>query len=194
MALSDRHRHELIAIVALLAGLFIGVALIAPGATGPVLPAAGLAAGLVGLGWLGGIDLRRIGILAGGMILVAPYLIGVAVLARQGAAGFPLEWSQWTLIQRSVGIVPAMLVAAARDGRPESRRGSGGRTPVDHADDEEPDAAGALIEERAPRTRAAKPAVVAKPPTRRPLGPPARRSAVEGEGEARPSSTGWARS
>ena len=36
MALSDRHRHELIAIVALLAGLFIGVALVAPGATGPV--------------------------------------------------------------------------------------------------------------------------------------------------------------
>jgi S-DNA-T family DNA segregation ATPase FtsK/SpoIIIE len=133
MPLSDGHRRELIAIVALLSGLFVGIALIAPGATGPVgrflgphlwqwfgigavvLPLAGLATGLVGLGWLGGIDFRRIGILGGGMILLAPYLVGIVVLTRQGGAGFPPEWSQWSVVQRMVGIVPAMLVIAARD-------------------------------------------------------------------------------
>jgi S-DNA-T family DNA segregation ATPase FtsK/SpoIIIE len=133
MPLSDRHRRELIAIVALLSGLFVGIALVAPPATGPVgrflgphlwqwlgigavvLPLAGLTTGLVGLGWLGGIDFRRIGILGGGMILLAPYLVGIVVLARQGGAGFPPEWSQWSVLQRMVGIVPAMLVGAARD-------------------------------------------------------------------------------
>jgi S-DNA-T family DNA segregation ATPase FtsK/SpoIIIE len=133
MPLSDRHRRELIAIVALLSGLFVGFTLIVPGATGPVgrflgphlwqwfgigavvLPLAGLATGLVGLSWLGGIDFRRIGILGGGMILLAPFLVGIVVLTRQGGAGFPPEWSQWSVLQRMVGIVPAMLVVAARD-------------------------------------------------------------------------------
>jgi DNA segregation ATPase FtsK/SpoIIIE, S-DNA-T family len=133
MPLSDRHRRELLAIGALLVGLFLGIALVAPSLTGPVgrflgprlvkwlgvgavvLPGVGLATGLVGLGWVRGIDLRRTAILGGGMILLAPYMVGIVALVRQRGEGFPPTWAEWSFLQQSVGIVPAMLVAGARE-------------------------------------------------------------------------------
>jgi S-DNA-T family DNA segregation ATPase FtsK/SpoIIIE len=131
MPLSDRHRQELIAIVALLAGLFIGLALLPYAFTGPVgrvlgrlleeglgagavvLPLYGIAAGLVGFGWLPALDLRRLSILAAGLLLLLPYAIGVGAGVSAGT-DFGAEWTTWPFSQKLIGLVPGMIVVGVR--------------------------------------------------------------------------------
>ncbi|MDH3498355.1 MAG: DNA translocase FtsK [Gemmatimonadota bacterium] len=131
MPLSDQHRRELIAIVALLAGLFVGLALLPLEFTGPVgrvlgsvlktglgagaavLPVFGIIAGLVGFGWLPAIDLRRLGILGAGLVFLVPYVIGVGAGVRSGT-DFAAAWTDWTLAQKLVGVLPGMIVVGVR--------------------------------------------------------------------------------
>ena len=131
MPLSDRHRQELIAIVALLAGLFVGLALLPYGFTGPVgsvlgrmlktglgagavvLPLFGIAAGLVGFGWLKRVDFRRLSILCGGLVLLVPYAIGVAA-GVSTSADLGADWATWPVSQKLIGLVPGMIVIGVR--------------------------------------------------------------------------------
>jgi DNA segregation ATPase FtsK/SpoIIIE, S-DNA-T family len=133
MSLPDRHRSELIAVAALLAGLFVGLALLPLDFTGPlgrivgrgvllpglgagalVLPAFGVAAGLAGFGWLGGFDLKRTAILAAGLVLLVPYAIGV-VTGVAGVSDFGPDWADWTMMQKAVGLLPGMVVVGIRN-------------------------------------------------------------------------------
>jgi S-DNA-T family DNA segregation ATPase FtsK/SpoIIIE len=131
MPLSDRHRRELIAIVALLAGLFVGLALLPYGFTGPVgrvlgrmlktglgsgavvLPLFGVGAGLVGFGWLKALDLRRLAILCGGLVLLVPYAIGV-VSGVSAGSDFGADWAGWSFTHKLIGLIPGMMVVGVR--------------------------------------------------------------------------------
>jgi len=133
MSLPDRHRSELVAVAALLAGLFVGLALLPFDFTGPlgrivgrgvllpglgagalVLPAFGIAAGLAGFGWLGGFDLRRTAILAAGLVLLVPYAIGV-LTGVAGVSDFGPDWADWTVMQKAVGLIPGIVVVGIRN-------------------------------------------------------------------------------
>jgi S-DNA-T family DNA segregation ATPase FtsK/SpoIIIE len=131
VTISDRHRHELVAIVALLAGLFLAIALLPVDVTGGlgatlrqylwkwlglgavVLPAFGIAVGLAGTGWIPGIEPGRMGILGAGLVVLLPYAIGIGIGPRD-MAGFPPSWEEWTVSHRMVGLVPGMLVIGVR--------------------------------------------------------------------------------
>jgi S-DNA-T family DNA segregation ATPase FtsK/SpoIIIE len=132
MPLSDRSRNELFAVGALLAGLFVGLALLPFDFTGPLgrivgrtlllpglgagalmLPAFGILAGLAGFGWLGGFDVRRTAILCGGLLLLVPCSIGVAS-GVAAASDFGPDWADWTATQKAVGLLPGMIVIGIR--------------------------------------------------------------------------------
>ncbi|HET7039206.1 MAG TPA: hypothetical protein VFH97_04920, partial [Gemmatimonadales bacterium] len=131
MPLSDRHKTELVAIAALLAGLFIGLALLPMDVTGEVgatlreylwkwlgagavvLPAFGIAVGLAGSGWIGGVEPRRLAILGAGMVPLLPYAIGI-VVGPHRMSEFPPSWEDWTLAHKAVGLLPGMLVVGIR--------------------------------------------------------------------------------
>ncbi|MEX0692026.1 MAG: DNA translocase FtsK, partial [Gemmatimonadales bacterium] len=122
-------RRELLAIGALLLGLFLGLALI-PGLvlTGPVgrvfggllrdglglgavaFPVIALLAGLSELGWIKLPPMHRLAILAAGLSLIVPYAIAVVT----GQRVYPDDLAAWSLTQRLVGLVPAMLVLGVR--------------------------------------------------------------------------------
>ncbi len=127
MSLSTERRQELLAIVALLVGLFVGLALLPLGVTGPVgrfvghglrewvgagsvvFPIFGVLAALVGFGWLRGISLSRLAILSAGCVILLPYAI--ALLAGGTAAtAFPPDYAQWSLAERMIGLLPALFV------------------------------------------------------------------------------------
>jgi S-DNA-T family DNA segregation ATPase FtsK/SpoIIIE len=133
MPLSPRHRQELIAVGALLAGLFVGLALLPLDFTGPlgrilgrgillpglgagalILPAFGIAAGLAGFGWLGAFDLKRTAVLAGGLLVLLPYAIGV-LSGISHVTDFGPEWSDWTFLEKAVGLLPGMAVVGVRE-------------------------------------------------------------------------------
>jgi S-DNA-T family DNA segregation ATPase FtsK/SpoIIIE len=132
MALSARHRTELLSVGALLGGLFVGLALLPLDFTGPLgrivgrtvllpglgagalgLPVLGIAAGLAGFGWLGGFDIRRTAVLCGGLVLLVPYAIGVFSGAT-AASDFGPDWVDWTFTQKAVGLLPGMVVVGVR--------------------------------------------------------------------------------
>ena len=127
MALSPRHRQELLAIAALLAGSFVVLALLPWDVTGPLggtlgrflwrflgvgaalIPLLGFGVGLAGLGRFPSLDLPRVAILFGGLILLAPYAIAVVGGATSPVA-FPADYDGWTVVQKLTGIGPAALV------------------------------------------------------------------------------------
>src|SRR6185295_9459897 len=96
MALMPRHRQELLAIVALLVGVFIGLALLPTDLTGPagrtagrflwqyfgsgaaLLPVLGLTVALAGFGRLPALDLRRAAILCAGLVFLVPFGLAIA--------------------------------------------------------------------------------------------------------------------
>jgi S-DNA-T family DNA segregation ATPase FtsK/SpoIIIE len=230
MPISDRHRNELVAIAALLLGLFLAIALLPVDITGElgatlreylwkwlgagavVLPAFGIAVGLAGSGWIGGVEPKRLAILGFGMVLLLPYAIGIVAGPRTMAA-FPPSWDQWTVAHKAVGLLPGMLVVGVRavvgtagaavlgllvasgltlvtlDWHPFQRRATG--SPADRRSggpksvidvEDEPDGA-PVIEARPRKSRPRAPAeVAAGPAVRRSAGPPVRRGAGEGQG------------
>jgi len=126
VTLSDRHRHELAAIVALLVGTFIGLSLLPVSVTGPFgrvlgrllrtglgagsvfLPLFGFAAALVGFGWWKSVDLRRLALFCGGMTLLLPF--GIALGAGiTSTADFGPDWASWSVPQRLVGLFPGVV-------------------------------------------------------------------------------------
>jgi DNA segregation ATPase FtsK/SpoIIIE, S-DNA-T family len=133
MSVSARHRQELLAVTALLLGVFVGLALLPFDFTGPlgrivgrsillpglgsgalILPVFGVAVGLAGFGWLGGFDVRRTAILSLGLVLLVPYAIGVFTGVR-AAADFGPDWAEWSLTRKAVGVIPGLLVIGVRN-------------------------------------------------------------------------------
>ncbi len=126
MALSPRHRQELIAIVALLVGVFVGLTLLPFDLTGPagrglgrflwqylgagaaVIPLLGVALGLAGFGRLGGAELWRVAVLFMGLIPLVPYALAI-VLGIRLASDVPADYAQWTVAEQLVGMAPAFL-------------------------------------------------------------------------------------
>ncbi len=126
MRLDPRHRQELIAIVSLLVGVFIGLTLLPWDVTGPagrfggrllwtylglgapLIPVAGVGLALAGFGRLGGLDLRRAGVFAGAMLVLAPFAVALVTGARS-VADFPPDYDAWSLAQRLAGLGPAAI-------------------------------------------------------------------------------------
>jgi len=126
MPLSPRHRQELIAIVALLVGVFVGLTLLPLDLTGPagrgmgrflwqylgagaaLMPVLGVALGLAGFGRLGRAELWRVAVLFGGLIPLVPYALAI-VLGVRVATDVPADYAQWTTAQQLAGVAPALL-------------------------------------------------------------------------------------
>ncbi|MGD2135893.1 MAG: hypothetical protein PVF27_07020, partial [Gemmatimonadales bacterium] len=93
--MTERHRRELIAIVSLLVGVFLALTLLPWDITGAfgrfvgrqlwtalglgaaILPILGLAVGLVGFGRFRRLDVMRVAVLFGGLVVLVPYAIAV---------------------------------------------------------------------------------------------------------------------
>src|SRR5438132_2288571 len=129
MPLTARHRQELLAIVALLVGVFVGLTLMPTDLTGPagqaagrvlwkgfgagaaLLPVLGIMVALAGFGRLPGLDVLRASVLFSGLVLLVPFGIAIG-LKVSTTADFPPTYEQWTLQQRLVGLLPALLAVA----------------------------------------------------------------------------------
>jgi S-DNA-T family DNA segregation ATPase FtsK/SpoIIIE len=127
MAPTPRHKQELIAIAALLAGVFIGLTLLPWDVTGPagrvvggllwrslgsgaaLMPVLGIVIGLASIGRIRELGLRRVSILVAGLVILLPFTIAVLAGIRE-PEDLPASYEQWTLVQRSIGLFPAMLV------------------------------------------------------------------------------------
>jgi S-DNA-T family DNA segregation ATPase FtsK/SpoIIIE len=127
MLLTPRHVRELIAIVSLLAGVFFGLTLLPWDVTGPfgrmvggalwrylgcgaaLIPVLGLVTALAGFGRFRELGLRRVSGLLAGLIILLPF--GIAVLAgMRNTTDLPASYQEWTFVQRTVGVIPAMIV------------------------------------------------------------------------------------
>jgi S-DNA-T family DNA segregation ATPase FtsK/SpoIIIE len=128
--LSPDHRRELSAISALLLGLFVGLALLPVDWTGPLgrgvgrllwtylgsgaalLPLLGLAAALAGFGRWSVASLGRVAGLFAGLTVLVPFAIAVVAGVRSPEA-FPPTYAEWSVVQKLVGILPALLAVGA---------------------------------------------------------------------------------
>ncbi len=126
MPLSPRHRQELIAIVALLVGVFVGLSLLPLDLTGPagrvtgrllwrylgagaaLLPLLGIGLGLAGFGHFGRLALWRVAVLFLGLVPLVPFAIAIALGIRY-SSDVPADYSQWSALQQLVGMGPAAL-------------------------------------------------------------------------------------
>jgi len=126
MTETNGHRQELLAIVSLLAGVFVALALIPWDVTGPVgrvaggflwqsfglgaamIPLLGLGVGLAGFDRLPKLDLRRVAVLFAGLILLVPYAIAIATSSRSPGS-FPPSYEAWTVAQKLTGLAPAAI-------------------------------------------------------------------------------------
>ncbi len=127
MLLPPRHVRELIAIVSLLAGVFFGLTLLPWDVTGPLgsalgralwrylgagaalIPVLGVVTALAGFGRFRDLGLRRISGLTAGLIILLPFTIAVCAGIRN-TEDLPASYERWTFVQRTVGVVPAMVV------------------------------------------------------------------------------------
>ena len=126
MSLTPERRRELTAILFLAAGVFLGLSLLPTSITGPIgsafgsflwrwlglgaalIPVALLAVGLIGFGWLARVDTWRVSVLGGGLVVLVPFGIGVAV-GIEAVSELPPSYDQWVLKHRLVGLAPAFL-------------------------------------------------------------------------------------
>jgi S-DNA-T family DNA segregation ATPase FtsK/SpoIIIE len=126
MPLTPRHQRELVATVALLVGVFIGLSLLPTHLTGPVggvtgrflwqylglgavmLPLLGLALGLAGFGALGPIEPWRVAVLFAGLLPLVPFALGI-LLGLRHAADLPPDFAQASFGLRLVGELPAYV-------------------------------------------------------------------------------------
>lgn len=125
MGLTPDRRRELAAILSLAAGVFLGLSLLPISLTGPLgrvvgahlwkylglgsllLPAMLLIVGIIRFGWLPGLDARRIAILMGGLVLLVPF--GIAVAVGLETISVHPSYEQWAARHKVVGLVPAVL-------------------------------------------------------------------------------------
>jgi S-DNA-T family DNA segregation ATPase FtsK/SpoIIIE len=127
--MNESFRRRLTAVAALVLGLFLALALIPSTATGPLgsvlgrflwwflgigavgLPLLGLALALAGFERLPRFDMARVGGLAGGLILLVPYFIGV--LTRTNSDALIGDLAEWGVAARLTGILAAFVATAA---------------------------------------------------------------------------------
>jgi DNA segregation ATPase FtsK/SpoIIIE, S-DNA-T family len=124
-------RRELISILALTVGAFVGLSLLPMSVTGPVgrgvgailweyfgvgaalIPVMAVLLGAVGFGWVQSIDQTKASILGAGLVLLVPYGIGV-VMGLRTPLDLPPNHTDWSPWQQLVGVVPALLVIGLR--------------------------------------------------------------------------------
>ncbi len=128
MQLTPRHRQELTAIAALLAGMFLGLSLLPLDLTGRAgqllgrllwenlglgscfIPLLGIGMGLAGFGRLGRLGVLDVAVLFLGLVPLVPFGIALAIGMRTGAE-FPASYEEWSAAQKLVGVVPAALAS-----------------------------------------------------------------------------------
>jgi S-DNA-T family DNA segregation ATPase FtsK/SpoIIIE len=127
MLLTPRHRQELLGIVALAAGTFVGLALLPLDLTGPLgrwtgrwlwnlfglgaamLPALGFGVGLAAFGRFKVIAPKRMAVLFGGLVVLVPFAVAIVVRVRGLAPAADIELAP--MLQRLAGIVPLAAVS-----------------------------------------------------------------------------------
>jgi S-DNA-T family DNA segregation ATPase FtsK/SpoIIIE len=125
MALTPRNKQELLAIVSLLVGVFVALTLLPWDVTGAVgsvigrflwmslgagagiLPLLGLGVALAGFGRIPRLDVARVAVLFGGLVILIPFSVAIVTGAR-GPGDFPPDYAAWSTAQRLSGILPAM--------------------------------------------------------------------------------------
>ncbi len=126
MALTPRHRQELLAIATLLLGVFVGLTLLPWDVTGPagrivgrflwtylgagaaLLPILGLGVGLAGFGGIRRLNPVRVGVLVAGLVVLIPFAVAIAAGGRS-IGDFPPDYDAWTAAQRLSGMLPALV-------------------------------------------------------------------------------------
>jgi S-DNA-T family DNA segregation ATPase FtsK/SpoIIIE len=119
-------RQELVAIVSLLAGIFVALTLLPWDITGPVgriageflwkwfglgavlIPVLGVGVGLAGFGLVPRLDLERVAVLCAGLVLLVPYAVAI-VAGATGPGDFPPAYEDWTTAQKLAGLVPVAI-------------------------------------------------------------------------------------
>jgi S-DNA-T family DNA segregation ATPase FtsK/SpoIIIE len=119
-------RRRLGAVAALVAGLFLALALMPLPVTGTVgdalrrwlwdgigigawgLPLLGIGVALAGFDRLARLDMKRAGLFIGGMSVLVPLLVGVVLVSRMLGHRFPPNVESWTWPARAVGLLPAL--------------------------------------------------------------------------------------
>jgi S-DNA-T family DNA segregation ATPase FtsK/SpoIIIE len=112
-------------VAALVLGVFLGLTLIPAVPTGPLgrglgellwrtlgagavgLPLLGLGLALAGFDRVGRLDMKRVGILLGGLALLVPFTLGV--ITNVEAAGFDPPLAEWGWAARLAGLLPGFL-------------------------------------------------------------------------------------
>ncbi|MGE5927345.1 MAG: DNA translocase FtsK, partial [Gemmatimonadota bacterium] len=124
-------RRRLGAISALVIGCFLGLTLLPVSFTGPVgdwlgralwqvlgagalgLPLLGAGLALAGLDRLPRLDMKRMGLLAGGLCVLVPYFIGVATRVTQ--ADLDPAFADRTLAAQATGLLPGFFAILVRE-------------------------------------------------------------------------------
>ncbi|MEP6574135.1 MAG: DNA translocase FtsK, partial [Gemmatimonadota bacterium] len=130
--MTEEPRRHLGAIAALVAGAFVGLTLLPVPITGPIghglgrmlwqglgigalgLPLLGLGLGLAGFDRLPQLDMKRAGILVGGLSVLIPFIIGI--IARVGADAFLPPLEEWHWSARLTGLIPGFFSRVVYDG------------------------------------------------------------------------------
>jgi S-DNA-T family DNA segregation ATPase FtsK/SpoIIIE len=126
MTKTSGQRQELLAILSLLAGVFVALTLLPWDITGPVgrvaggflwrwfglgaalIPVLGIGVGLAGFDLVPRLDLERVAVLFAGLILLAPYAVAILTGAT-GPGDFPPAYEDWTVAQKLSGLLPVAV-------------------------------------------------------------------------------------
>ncbi len=126
MTKTSGHRQELLAILSLLAGVFVALTLLPWDVTGPVgrvaggflwkwfglgaalIPVLGIGVGLAGFELVPRLDLERVAVLFAGLILLVPYAVAILTGAT-GPGDFPPAYEDWTVAQKLSGLLPVAV-------------------------------------------------------------------------------------
>jgi S-DNA-T family DNA segregation ATPase FtsK/SpoIIIE len=127
--MSPESRRRFGALAALIAGLFVALALVLHAQTGwlgtvlgdalwralgvgaALIPLLGFGIALAGFDRLPRLDMKRAAVLMGGLTLLVPFVLGVVLAPPAGAFDPPLAEMSWPA--RTVGILPALLSRGA---------------------------------------------------------------------------------
>ncbi|MCH6547542.1 MAG: DUF87 domain-containing protein, partial [Gemmatimonadetes bacterium] len=126
MGLTPDRRRELTAILSLAAGVFLGLSLLPTPLTGWVgrfigsllwkslgvgsalLPLLLLVLGIARFGWLRRLDQRRTAVLVGGLVILVPFGIAIAI-GLENIRDHPPNYNDWSTGLKIVGIAPLFL-------------------------------------------------------------------------------------
>ena len=124
-------RRELLGTVGLFAGVFLALTLLPVDLTGPVgrfvgralwkylgigsvfIPLASFGAGIMVFAKSLPLEPGKLGVLAGGFLLLVPFVIGIGA-GLDHASDLPPDYLEWTTTLKLVGLVPAFMVIGVR--------------------------------------------------------------------------------